>query len=618
MNKLIKNKLVSLILLISLVWVIYYPALWNDYVWDDVIIFVDRDFWHSDHSLWYIISQPVLEGTSYFRPLVFATFVAEFQLFGLKPFISHSINICILSCNVAFVYIISRHCAITLKRKNDYLYGLIVSLLYLTSPILVESTVWAVGRFDLMVTTFILICIFVFLMIKENIILRNILLNIFFIMGLFCKELAIVIPGILFIFYLALDQNKSNIQGIIKFIKKEWPLIFILSSTLLIYLSIRIVTMDQIYHGVNHNLSEPLLNIPYIHVIFPLTTLAEYLKTFIIPFYPNAIHQIDYNFISDWRGKFASSLALLFLLSILYGVVSKKSFSAYMALCSLLCLLPVLRIIPLAVPETIIHERFMTTALFFILMSVVFLPWDIIFEKLHILRLKKILLSMLILFYITFGLLGVKVTIPMWQNNLILWKWAYEKNKTSEIALQSYITYLYEYKKYPEFVKIIDERRSDITMKGEVLYYAYLLEHKDPETKLYIDAMIQSLNPLHSMIKNREDYHVRDPRLTEIGSIYHLDSYYYVVMGKDLEKALDSINIALWYDPENKQYNLLKSIIFLGLGKEKESEEFWLKATSSLHISKLRAFKMQREDLISLMCKDNLIAIRGKCEVLRE
>ena len=97
MINLIKNKWLVLISLILLVFIIYYPSLKNDYVWDDVIIFVDRSFWHSDHNFWYMISQPVLDGTSYFRPLVFATFVAEFKLWGLKPFISHFINICILS-----------------------------------------------------------------------------------------------------------------------------------------------------------------------------------------------------------------------------------------------------------------------------------------------------------------------------------------------------------------------------------------------------------------------------------------------------------------------------------------------------------------------------------------
>ena len=100
MINLINNKWLVLISLILLVFIIYYPSLKNDYVWDDVIIFVDRSFWHSDHNFWYMISQPVLDGTSYFRPLVFATFVAEFKLWGLKPFISHFINICILSFNV--------------------------------------------------------------------------------------------------------------------------------------------------------------------------------------------------------------------------------------------------------------------------------------------------------------------------------------------------------------------------------------------------------------------------------------------------------------------------------------------------------------------------------------
>ena len=606
MINLIKNKWLVLISLILLVFIIYYPSLKNDYVWDDVIIFVDRSFWHSDHNFWYMISQPVLDGTSYFRPLVFATFVAEFKLWGLKPFISHFINICILSFNVTLIYLIVLRISQLLKTNNTNLYALIVSLLYITNPILVESTVWAVGRFDLMVTSFILLGLLVFLNFQKNLI-RDLILSIIFIFGLFCKELAIIFPVILFVFSLYFVNKNNFLDGTLKVIKENYLLFIFLTLSFFIYMCIRISAMHQIYHAVHQNLSEPLLKIPYIQILLPLNTLSEYIKTFFVPFYPNAIHQIDYAFLADWRGKVSSFFAIIFLVIVSYGFFKKNSFSAYMAVCTLLCLFPVLRIIPLGVPETIIHERFMTTALFFALLAVVFLPWEIIFSKLHILRLKKFLLSGLIAFYIIMGLAGIYVTIPMWQNNLILWQWAYKNNKNSEIALQSYLTYLFEYKRYSEFVKIIDERRRDITMNSEVLYYAYLLEHRDPETKKYIDGMINSLNPLHLMVKNRSQYRTQDSRLTEIGSIYHLNAYYYVLIGKDLNSALKNINIALWYDPENKQYLVLKSMILLGLGDKVQSNSAWNEAISDIHISKKNQFTAQKTILFSQMCAEHLV-----------
>lgn len=612
MKNLIKNKVISLISLIFLVFAIYYPALWNDYVWDDVIIFVDRTFWYGDYSLWYMISQPVLDGTSYFRPLVFATFVLEFKFFGLKPFVSHFINIAILAFNISLVYLIGVKFAELLKKTNVYFYGLILALLYLTSPILIESTVWAVGRFDLMVTSFILLGIFVYLKMQKSI-LREVLLSSIFILGLFCKELAIIFPVILFVISLALMDKKNIIDGTWRFIKEHYVLIVSLGITFLIYMLIRVSAMHQVYHAINSPLSESLANINHISILFPLNTLFEYIKTFFIPFYPNAIHQIDYAFIADWRGKVASLIALSFIVMVAYGIIRKNSFSAFMAICALLCLLPVLRIIPLAVPETIIHERFMTTALVFVLLSVVFLPWETIFAKLNILRLQPILLGGVCIFYLLVGLIGVRVTIPMWQNNLVLWQWAYTNNKTSEIALQSYLTYLYEYKKYPEFVKIIDERRRDITMSSEVLYYAYLLEHRDPETKKYIDGMIGSLNPLHLMIKNRADFRAQDIRLTEIGSIYHLNAYYYIFMGKDLKQALKNIDIALWYDPENKQYYILKSLILLGLGEHEKSDFAWKEAIKDVHISKQVGFKYQKKEVVQTMCEEQLVVDRSIC-----
>ena len=115
---------------------------------------------------------------------------------------------CILSFNVTLIYLIVLRISQLLKTNNTNLYALIVSLLYITSPILVESTVWAVGRFDLMVTSFILLGLLVFLNFQKNLI-RDLILSIIFIFGLFCKELAIIFPVILFVFSLYF-VNKNN------------------------------------------------------------------------------------------------------------------------------------------------------------------------------------------------------------------------------------------------------------------------------------------------------------------------------------------------------------------------------------------------------------------------
>ena len=131
---------------------------------------------------------------------------------------------------------------------------------------------------------------------------------------------------------------------------------------------------------------------------------------------------------------------------------------------------------------------------------------------------------------------------------------------------------------------VIPKRSGPISISFENFSYF------DPETKKYIDGMINSLNPLHLMVKNRSQYRTQDSRLTEIGSIYHLNAYYYVLIGKDLNSALKNINIALWYDPENKQYLVLKSMILLGLGDKVQSNSAWNEAISDIHISKKNQF----------------------------
>lgn len=608
MLNLIKNKWLALFGLILLVFIIYYPALQNDYVWDDVIIFVDRTFWHGDYNFWYMISQPVLDGTSYFRPLVFATFVAEFKLWGLKPFLSHVINLIIFCFNVFFVYKITEQIAIKLEKVAVSRYAFIVTLLYITSPILIESTVWAVGRFDLMVTTFILLGVYLFLILKKSV-KKDILLAFIFFLGLLCKELGIIFPVIILVFYLYFNQKNNFINSTLYSIKENFRLIFLFLIFFIIYMNLRISSIHSIYHA--PDLSAPLQQIEHIRLLLPLNTLFEYLKHFIVPFYPNIIHQIDYTFISSWKGVAASIISTIFIITVIYGVIKKNIFSAYMALCFLICLFPVLRVIPLGVPETIIHERFMTTAVLFGLLMIVFLPWSALFKKLQVTSLAKPLLASFIGFYSIFGIACIWVTVPMWNNNLTLWHWAYQNNKKSEIALQSYLLYLFEYKKYDEFVKIINENRRDISMSSEVLYYGYLLEHRDKETKEYIDAMISALNPLHLTIKNRESYG-NNPQLKEMGSIYHLNAYYYILMGKDLDKAIENLDIALWYNPENKQYLALKAMVLIALNQE-EGQELFNRAVKDVHISTERGLIKQRDDVFKSICKDGLALNNDIC-----
>jgi len=70
--------LLSCVLLIGLGLFLYSSILSFEYVWDDTLLFVDKVSLLNEPLSWELVSQPVLFGTSYFRPLVFLSWYAEF------------------------------------------------------------------------------------------------------------------------------------------------------------------------------------------------------------------------------------------------------------------------------------------------------------------------------------------------------------------------------------------------------------------------------------------------------------------------------------------------------------------------------------------------------------
>ena len=91
------KKKAAILLLLALTWCLYAQSLGFAYVWDDGVIFLDKNDLMTQPLSWGLISQPVLEGTTYFRPVIFLTWFIEFHIFGQNPVISHAINLLLFS-----------------------------------------------------------------------------------------------------------------------------------------------------------------------------------------------------------------------------------------------------------------------------------------------------------------------------------------------------------------------------------------------------------------------------------------------------------------------------------------------------------------------------------------
>src|SRR5690606_193983 len=115
----VKNQIIFCLLIITgLAVLLYYQTLNFLYVWDDSLLFLDKTNLLNSPLTWDLLTEPVLPGTTYMRPLVFLTMYFEFNILGQSPKISHTINLIIFILNSWLVFLLCLMIAKNAKKSN--------------------------------------------------------------------------------------------------------------------------------------------------------------------------------------------------------------------------------------------------------------------------------------------------------------------------------------------------------------------------------------------------------------------------------------------------------------------------------------------------------------------
>jgi protein O-mannosyl-transferase len=166
---------------------LYAPTLRGTYIFDD-LVFVRDDPRIASVSQWgkfwtqayYPTSQDRL-----YRPLTSMTYAVEWWLFGDRPWIFHLINVLIYAADCAAIAELAR-------RLGGKPVGYFAGLLFAIHPVHVEAVAYLVGRAELLSTgTMLWAMILALGELKPT---RIIAITVLLIVGLFCKEQAILLP----------------------------------------------------------------------------------------------------------------------------------------------------------------------------------------------------------------------------------------------------------------------------------------------------------------------------------------------------------------------------------------------------------------------------------------
>lgn len=334
---------------------LYSNTLKNDFVYDDEFTITKNTLIKSFDNLPLLFDKTAYFGRSgelSYRPLVTLSYFIDFAVFGLKPWGFHLTNILLHAINGVLLYIFI---TLFLRYRTEprpvfpFLTNkpLIISLLFISHPLLTEAVNGISFREDLLAFFFYMMTLILYAIKRSTVSSKGYMLYFFsfttYLLSLLSKEMAVTAPLIIYIYEYCL-MDKSN--------ERNHIIIFSIGYIFVTF----IYTYLQFYHFhspkaegfIPWELGDRLLTIPSLFLnylslaVFPISLSADYL---ILPiksiFFPSFVFQI---------------LAILLLLLVIIFLWNREKAATFGTIYFIITLLPVFNIIPIA---NVFTERYL-------------------------------------------------------------------------------------------------------------------------------------------------------------------------------------------------------------------------------------------------------------------
>lgn len=417
---------IAIIILAS--FAVYFNTLQGDFVYDD-LEFVLKNRWIRDirniptiftSSIWSFQSESTDSPQNYYRPMMQIIYMANYHIFGLKPWGWHLTNIILHSSVTVIVFLVISELfnQFLLRTSKPALRSpaFIAALLFAVHPIHTEVVAWA-SVAEMGFTFFYLLAFYLY--IKDY---RLISLIPFFISTLF-KETALTLPLLLFAYDYLLKREFDSRFTIYSIIKRYLPHM----TVAIIYLALRTFALGGVAPLKGY---ANLTGYEYAINIFPL--FAQYLEKLILPVRLNAYYVFHpIHSIIEWKGLVGIAITGAFIVSIslLKRVNRLSSFSL---LFILVPLLPVFYI--RGITGTVFAERYLylPSVGFVTLISIVFMSTNQI--KIVERMTMGWTLSGIVVTAITLYSAGTVARNDVWRNGYNLWTDTVRKSPDSSVA----------------------------------------------------------------------------------------------------------------------------------------------------------------------------------------
>ncbi|MCB1051702.1 MAG: tetratricopeptide repeat protein [Acidobacteria bacterium] len=399
-----------------LVWVLaglvaltFLPALSNFFInYDDPLYVINNPYFDPDH-FWQRIWQSNQAGN--YHPLTLLSHALDCALFGQHPVGHHAVNVLwhVLNSCLLFVFLA--------RLSQDRLKSFGLSLLWAIHPIQVQSVAWAAERKNLLSFFCLMVALLCWQRFKQS---RNnaayAACLVMFVLGLLCKVIVVVLPGILMVlelFYSA-DQSPSLPRRFFADFRRKIP--FWVGALAFAWLTLQLQTstgalvegrsfLDRLTH--------------------PIEACGHYLWNTVWPMRLAVVYVLDPNV--DWPFFGVSLLGLLAITAFVWGLRSKNVFPLMGWLIFLGGLFPVLGIVQAGIQGW--ADRYMYIPLAGLALMGLALPWPMRFRERKVLTLLWVPILGLVYF--------TQKEIRVWKNTETVFRVAYERTDRNWYAAES-------------------------------------------------------------------------------------------------------------------------------------------------------------------------------------
>ena len=417
---------------------VYWPARENGFVWDDwsVVAAIGasglRDPAHWREAL----LTPPGDYAVLFRPVPVFSYMLQLWAGQVDPDPFHAVNLALHAGNVFLLTLVAW---LVLgdgmpqvgSGARAALAGL-CGLVYGLHPALSEPAIWISARPDLLLTTFVCFALIADRALRDFGWGRALGVGTCFLLALLCKETAIGLVPALPLLHLALAWREPGMQGapVIRTLAAEWRVYAGLGVALGLYFAARFAVAGARL-GIDDGVVSPLSYIHSAgeHALVIAASLSRHVWTVFWPFQdivPSRHVSLPVEF-SDVLPMAAAAVSLV-ILALAALRSSSGRIPALLFLAFVLALLPVANIVPIpavVVPgEIVVASRYVAFPLVFVCLAVPFVLRLATGCLAQYTGLGLALVATIVGAWLLASLANIRVTIPLWRDDLVLNTWA--------------------------------------------------------------------------------------------------------------------------------------------------------------------------------------------------